>query len=75
MQEQNSKIPHPWANFLNARYSAILWMKEKFDYSDETIAKKLSMDATQVYLIRTSNHMPIPDGSGNQTSNFWNKAD
>lgn len=75
MQEQDSKKPHPWGVFLNARYEAILWMRDRMDYSDEIIAKHLSMDTKQVYMIRTSNHMPIPDGSGNKTSEFWDKKD
>lgn len=54
--------PHPWGRFLNARYWAILWMKEEMGYDDETIAKRLSMDTMQVYLIRNSTHMPIPEG-------------
>ena len=72
-EDQDSKKPHPWGVFLNARYYAILWMKDEQNYSDEVIAKKLSMDPTQVYLIRTSSHIPIPDGSGNKTSEFWKR--
>ena len=48
------KITHPWAVFLNARYDAILWMKEEMGYDDKRIAFNLSMDEKQVYLIRTS---------------------
>lgn len=51
---------HPWGAFLNARWRAILWLRDEFDYDDKTIAKKLSMDEMQVYLIRMSEHMPIP---------------
>lgn len=54
---------HPWANFLNARYFVILWMREEMGYDDKRIAKSLSMDEMQVYLIRHSKHMPIPLGS------------
>lgn len=57
MQEQDSKKSHPWGDFLNARYEAILWMKDEFDYSDEIIAQILSMDATHVLLIRNANHI------------------
>lgn len=57
-----SKKPHPWGHFLNARWKAILWMKNEMGYDDEIIAKKLCMDKMQVHLIRTSNHMPIPEG-------------
>lgn len=46
--------PHPWADFLNARYNAILWMKEEMGYNDKKIAEMLSMDERQVFLIRTS---------------------
>lgn len=59
---EDSNNPHPWAIFLNARWKAILWMRERMGYDDKQIAKNLSMDEMQVYLIRTSEHMPIPDG-------------
>lgn len=49
--------PHPWGAFLNARYLAILWMREEMGYDDEEIAYSLSMDAIQVRLIRTQ--LPI----------------
>ena len=55
--------PHPWGHFLNARYKAILWMREERKYSDKKIAESLSMDEMQVYLIRNSTHMPIPEGN------------
>ena len=54
--------PHPWGHFLNARYHAILWMREEMGYNDKTISQGLSMDERQVYLIRNSTHMPIPEG-------------
>lgn len=60
--------PHPWSAFLNARYFAILWMREEMAYSDERIAHDLSMDTMQVWLIRTSKHMPIPEGKYNKES-------
>ena len=44
---------HPWEIFLNARKNAIHWMKDDKNYSDKDIALFLSMDETQVYLIRT----------------------
>lgn len=50
---------HPWAYFLNARWKAILWMREVMEKNDKQIAQDLSMDEVQVYLIRTSKHMPI----------------
>lgn len=45
--------PHPWGDFLKARYYAIHWMRDEQGYSDALIAHKLSMDEQQVYLIRT----------------------
>lgn len=51
MDEENK--PHPWGEFLKARMNAILWMKEKMNQDDKTIAKDLSMDEIQVYAIRT----------------------
>ncbi len=54
---------HPWGAFLNARFRAILWMQKHMGYNDLEIAKKLSMDEMQVYLIRTSTIMPIPEGT------------
>ena len=63
MTEEIKKEPHPWGHFLNARWRAILWMEEVMNYSDKEIAIHLSMDEIQVYLIRTSTLMPIPDGS------------
>lgn len=58
---KTNKSPHPWGVFLNARWKAILWMREEMGYDDQKIAIKLSMDEKQVYLIRTSAHMPIPE--------------
>lgn len=52
--------PHPWGRFLNARYWAILWMREEMEYDDQKIAEQLSMDAMQVYLIRNSRNMQLP---------------
>ena len=45
--------PHPWGDFLKARYYAIHWMRDEMGYSDAIIADRLSMDTKQVYLIRT----------------------
>lgn len=47
------KKPHPWGEFLKARAEAILWMKNEMSKTDFEIARDLSMDETQVYLIRT----------------------
>ncbi len=44
---------HPWGEFLNARYNAIIWLRKEFGDNDAQIAKKLSMDEEQVFLIRT----------------------
>lgn len=64
--EQQTKDPgveypgqgHPWADFLHHRARAIDWLYagEGNPYSkgnDAVIAKTLSMDRSQVYLIRT----------------------
>jgi len=45
--------PHPWDEFLKSRTKCILWMKDHMEYDDVKIARQLSMDPTQVYLIRT----------------------
>lgn len=58
----NDEKPHPWGTFLNARYNAILWMRDNRGYDDKTIAENLSMDEAQVFMIRTRQHMPIPVG-------------
>lgn len=61
---------HPWHDFLNARYHAIIWLHEEMGYSDERIARDLSMDTMQVWLIRTSDQMPLkPLGSYDVDSN------
>ena len=44
---------HPWGEFFNARYNAIIWLRKEFGDNDAQIAKKLSMDEEQVFLIRT----------------------
>lgn len=59
----NKKEPHPWAVFLNARYNVILWMRDIKGYDDKEISENLSMDEIQVFLIRISTHMPIPEGT------------
>ena len=43
---------HPWADFLHYRAVAIDWMHEAGS-DDAHIAKILSMDEVQVFLIRT----------------------
>ena len=45
------KSNHPWQNFLYARRLAMEWMKTECKYSDEEIAKQLSMDPMKVKLI------------------------
>lgn len=52
MPEKPPLSDHPWAVFLAARSGAIDWLRE--DHTDAEIARILSMDETQVYLIRTS---------------------
>ena len=49
---------HPWADFLHHRARAIDWMyngdgPDVHKGSDASIARALSMDTVQVYLIRT----------------------
>lgn len=56
--ENEKRSPHPWQAFLDARYHAIIWMKDELGYADITIAQQLSMDENQVYLIITSKRMP-----------------
>lgn len=54
-------MKHPWGEFLNARYKAILWMRKEMNRDDKEIAIALSMDEIQVYLIRTLTHLPLPE--------------
>lgn len=61
-ERHKSDKPHPWGHFLNARWAVILWMREEMGYSDKQISQQLSMDEMQVYLIRNSKYMPIPEG-------------
>lgn len=52
---------HPWADFLNARARAIDWLYYREGpcmHSDAAIAKTLSMDPTQVMLIRRRDEKP-----------------
>jgi DNA-binding transcriptional regulator YdaS (Cro superfamily) len=42
---------HPWGEFLEARKKVIIWMREEKQRTDKEIAKHLSMDEMQVYLI------------------------
>lgn len=44
--------PHPWGEFLKIRLKVIAWMRNEMQYNDAKIAHALSMDETQVYLIR-----------------------
>ena len=44
---------HVWGEFLRVRMKCIKWMRTEMKRSDEQIAEDLSMDATQVFLIRT----------------------
>jgi len=54
--------PNPWINFLYARHEVILSMSEDNGYNDKEIAEYLSLDEMQVYMIRTTINMPIPEG-------------
>lgn len=54
---------HPWGKFLDARANCIIWLKKTYGYNDEIIADHLSMDATQVYLIRTHKEKEIENDS------------
>ena len=49
---ENSR-KHPWGGFLYWRMQAIIWLKNEMNLSDKEIARKLSMDEMQVYLIRS----------------------
>jgi len=55
-------MSHPWADFLEARARAIDWLyyrgPEETRHDDAAIARTLSMDPTQVYLIRTRDEKP-----------------
>lgn len=57
---------HPWQDFLDARARAIDWLYYQnpdmtTHHDDEAIAKSLSMDRAQVYLIRTRDEKPGDD--------------
>ena len=54
MQESNEHeaSPHPWDVFLEVRCDVIDWMREEMKKSDFEIARDLSMDERQVFLIR-----------------------
>lgn len=43
---------HPWQEYLNARMKVILWMSNEMKRPHEDIAKALSMDTQQAYLVR-----------------------
>ncbi len=45
---------HPWSEFLEARYRAILWMKDELKYTHEEIASFLSIDKYQIHSIINS---------------------
>jgi hypothetical protein len=49
---ENKLDPHPWQEFLNARARCILWLSKELKESDAEIMFHLSMDETQVRLIR-----------------------
>ena len=51
MSETN--YSHPWGDFLEARRRAILWLHYERGQDDAEVARTLSMDTNQVYLIRT----------------------
>jgi hypothetical protein len=44
---------HPWLILLEARAKVILWMKNHHGKSDFEIARDLSMDEKQFFLIRS----------------------
>lgn len=56
MTEESNKEPHPWANFLDARLKAMVWMRNELDRSSDEIADSLSMDEGQVDGILSSYH-------------------
>lgn len=62
-------MDHPWHNFLMARAAAIDWLYSgegelACKENDAEIARVLSMDATQVLMIRTRNRsLDIPWGT------------
>lgn len=43
---------HPWGKFLDIRLEVIKWLTDDLKYDDVQIAKSLSMDDIQVYLIK-----------------------
>ncbi len=45
---ESKKEPHPWANFLDARLKAMLWMRNEMKYFYSQISSSLSMDEEQV---------------------------
>ncbi len=49
---ENNLNPHPWEEFLNARARCILWLSQEMKLNDKNICFQLSMDETQVRLIR-----------------------
>jgi hypothetical protein len=51
-EEAREIWPHPWGEFLKARIKCIKWLKEEMKRNDEEIAHDLSMDITQVILLR-----------------------
>lgn len=53
IKELKMSKSHPWGDFLDARVRAIEWMHTDMGYEDYQIARALSMDETQVNLIRT----------------------
>lgn len=63
MSEDVKPNGHPWADFLNARARVIDWLYYRnpdmdTHRDDAAIARTLSMDTTQVYLIRTRDEKP-----------------
>ncbi len=63
--EENKEKPHCWGEFLRIRKDVINWMSEEKGRDDKEIAYTLSMDAKQVFLIRTYKppEMLIPNQS------------
>ena len=46
-------LKHPWYSFLESRKKAIDWLYNTQKLNDVEIARTLSMDGMQVFLIRT----------------------
>jgi len=47
-----------WDLYLSSRADVIDWFHEEFECTDKEIAERLSMDETQVFLVRTRKREP-----------------